>query len=814
MGVINPIPDDLLSLYGDDYYGGTEGDKVARAQGYLDYAYTAEHGVSWAAALVKLLRPAGGRVLDIGCADGHLLAKLGPDYAKFGIEATEIAGRIAREQGVELLARDLFDPILIERYRGSFDVITAIAVFEHLSNIRAGVDAALQLLQDDGVLLFEVPLMSAVGNNETWLTSSLEHVWYPTEPALQKLIQDELGAQLVGAEVFITGYASTYVGLVFRIGANEQFIREVATRVLTQQSEPASADEAVGRMLLHLVHAATPTHSTIGALVDLPLTELSPSMMKRIATLWQDDLWRLQLARLEVEKVQARALQLQSDLDTIRSDHIQNRLELTASLATVQAQLAVTKADLASRIAAEGEFSSQQASLTRDRIAVEAALAEVNAVRAGAAWRAAILLGRAAQRRPRLARLIRGAARVTWWTMRGQLMNRLRLRRQIRTLLRAEATVPPANAADPSDLRGEPVILEETGHRPPLTEGERPDDWPLVSVVITSFNYGPFVTAAVDSVLAQTFKDLEVIVVDGGSSDFASRFVVAGLQPPRTRVLMQGAGRQVGANRNFGISQARGRYICCLDADDTLSPTYIEKAVYLLERHNYDVISGAMKTVGGDYRQIDIIEEPNLDDILAANHVLTCAVFRRSLWEQAGGYRDVDQTVSGHVYEDWAFWIRLAALGARFRNLPRDPVLRYRVHTNKDSLSRGKDVLPMDLQREMVRRMNQDVLQTATDRVARSRRQTASRFGAPPAPIVLNRAPTALQQLTLLLAMPYLILGGAERLLSTIVGHLTQMGWRIVITTSIEPGSGHGDTTPWFERYTSEEFAQVFDAEV
>lgn len=809
MGVINPIPDDLLSLYGDDYYGSNEGFEGEPDRGYLDYTYTAEHGVSWAAALVKLLRPAGGRVLDIGCADGHLLTKLGTGYAKFGIEATEIAGRVAGERGVEMLGRDLFDPILIERYHGSFDVITAIAVFEHLSDIRAGMDVALRLLQDDGVLLFEVPLMSSVHNNETWLTSSLEHVWYPTEPALQKMIQEQLGAQLVGAEIFIAGYASTYVGLVFREGANEPFIREVVARVLTQQSEPSSPDEAVARMLLHLVHAATATHSAVAALVNLPVTELNSSMMRRIVTLWQDDLWRLRLARLEVDKVQARVHQLQSDLDTARSDHIRNRFELTAGLATTQAQLAVAKADLAFRIAAEGDLSHQKAILNRDRTAVEAALAEVNAVRAGALWRVAIFLSQAGQRHPRLGRLAHRTARVLWWTMRGQLIDRLRLRRQIRAQLRAEASVSHASAADPSDVAGELVILEETGHRPPLTKGERPSDWPLVSVVIVSFNYGPFVIDAVDSVLAQTFKDLEVIVVDGGSSDLASRFAAAGVQHPRTRVLMQGVGRRAGANRNFGISQARGRYICCLDADDTLAPTYIEKAVYLLERHNYDVVSGALKMVGGDDCQINVVEEPNLEDLLAVNHVLTCAVFRRSLWEQAGGYRDVDHTVSGYVYEDWAFWIRLAAFGARFRNLPRDPVLLYRVHTGNASLSRGKDVLPMHLQRDRVHRMNQDVLQSAAEHVAMSRRQAALRYGAPPAPpalIVLDRAPPVLQPPTLLLAMPFLILGGAERLLSTIVGHLTKMGWRVVITTSIEPGSEHGDTTPWFKRYTSEIF--------
>ena len=98
------------------------------------------------------------------------------------------------------------------------------------------------------------------------------------------------------------------------------------------------------------------------------------------------------------------------------------------------------------------------------------------------------------------------------------------------------------------------------------------------------------------------------------------------------------------------------------------------------------------------------MEQPDLDALLNNNHMLTCAVFRRSFWEQAGGYRDVDPAISGHVHEDWAFWVRLAALGARFRNLHRDPMLRYRVHTA--NLSRERHVLPMSRQRQMVWQMN------------------------------------------------------------------------------------------------------------
>jgi glycosyltransferase involved in cell wall biosynthesis/SAM-dependent methyltransferase len=835
MGVIEPTPSDLTGLYQGDYYGiGRSEGGTRNRHGYADYAHTAEHGDSWAAALIKLLRPTGGRILDIGCADGHLLAKLGPGYAMFGIEASETTGRIAAERGVVVLGRDVLDSGLIESHRSSFDVIAAIAVFEHLSDIRAGMQTALHLLRDDGVLLFEVPLMSAVHDNAVWLASSLNHVWYPTEAALQHLVQNQLGVQMVGTELHIAGYASTYIGLVFHKEADERAIRGLAARIVLREVDTDTAEEATARMLLHLIHAATPTHAEVGALANLPPAAFNPTLLRRLTELWQADLWRLGLMRADRDEARTQTRALKADLDTMESDRVRTHTELTTSLFVAQARLATAQEDLRVRIATELNMSQQRAALDRDRAAADAAqaaarafqsnadatLAAAHAMQSGAAWRVAAVLRESARRYPQVARQTRRVARVLWWTVRGRLISKLRLRQQIRVQLHAgriaqeESPVSRAEAAvwtPPQSIV--PILeeissLDETGHKAPLPTGpKRQEDWPLVSVVVTSLNDGQLVTDAVDSALAQTFKDVEVIVVGGGSSNPSSRFVVAGLRRPRTRVLMQGADHRAAANRNFGISQARGRYICCLDSDDTLAPTYLEKAMFLLERHGYDVVSSAMKQLGGDEGQINVAEQPDLSALLVGNHVLTSAVFRRSLWERSGGFRDVDRNVPGYVYEDWEFWVRLAAMGARFRNLHHDPMLLHRAHPV--SLSRGKDVLPMSGPRDMVHQMNRDVPQSVARRISLSRRQASIRSGTPsamPAAIILDRIRADARPPTLLLTMPFLILGGAERLLSAVVEHLVQAGWRVVITTSVDPGTDHGDTTAWFERHTSEIF--------
>jgi glycosyltransferase involved in cell wall biosynthesis len=104
---------------------------------------------------------------------------------------------------------------------------------------------------------------------------------------------------------------------------------------------------------------------------------------------------------------------------------------------------------------------------------------------------------------------------------------------------------------------------------------------PAVSVIMPSYQKAPFVAAAVESVLAQTLTDLELIVVDSSTDEtpqilerFGARIRVVRDQP-----------RGISAARNLGIRSSRGRYIAFIDADDTWMPTKLEKQIALLERN-------------------------------------------------------------------------------------------------------------------------------------------------------------------------------------------------------------------------------------
>ena len=118
-----------------------------------------------------------------------------------------------------------------------------------------------------------------------------------------------------------------------------------------------------------------------------------------------------------------------------------------------------------------------------------------------------------------------------------------------------------------------------------------------------------------------------------------------------------------------------------------MDPTYIEVALYLLERRGYDLVSTAMQCFGESDEVFGVPLTPDLRALSAANAVTTAAVYRRALWERAGGFHDTGLG-GAYVYEDWKLWVRIAALGARITNI-QAPLFRYRVHSSA-SLPAGR----------------------------------------------------------------------------------------------------------------------------
>ncbi|WP_080415367.1 glycosyltransferase [Burkholderia ubonensis] len=509
--------------------------------------------------------------------------------------------------------------------------------------------------------------------------------------------------------------------------------------------------------------------------------------------------------RQRAEDLQARVDSMQRmAVDNSESASIIEKLERAAELAREDARLNTAQA---ARGTAEAvaKLARMQARAIEAERRVEELAQQIQTVSGGIVWRFASRLHTFGVRYPRVRRVVRNAARLVYWSLRFQLFKKLREVRRINRFNAEQAKAKQEKAGQ--DGPSQVTWLTERGAQEFSIDVREAELWPqahpLVSVVIPCFNYGHLVHEAVQSILDQTCKDVEIIVVEGGSSAAESRQRIAELAeraPDNVRILLQDRPHRAGANRNFGISHARGRYICCLDADDLLAPTYLEKAVFLLETYAYDVVSAGLKRFGENNTETwNPMERPDLPSLLNGNEVVTCAVFRKELWRLAGGYRDTDPT-GWHIHEDWVFWVRLAALGARFFNIRGECLFFYRTHGA--TLSNSSSVLDNELQREHVRLANEDVLDVTSASVSRIRAATTIHVNG--ANANLARIQPRTDAPILLLATGHLILGGAERLLSAVIAHLKRCGWRIIIVTTVPVDDSHGDTTSWFEPSTSE----------
>lgn len=183
---------------------------------------------------------------------------------------------------------------------------------------------------------------------------------------------------------------------------------------------------------------------------------------------------------------------------------------------------------------------------------------------------------------------------------------------------------------------------------------------PLVSVIIPTFNRWPLIRDAVESVLAQSFSDFELIVVDDGSTDDTCRELAK--MAPRLRCFTT-ARRGVSAARNFGVSVALGRYIAFLDSDDLWLARKLEKQVAFMKRDpSIEVCQTEEIWIRNGIRvNPKAIHRKPSGDIFAPSLELclvspSAVMMTKDLFAKAGGF---DETLP--VCEDYDLWLRIAA---------------------------------------------------------------------------------------------------------------------------------------------------------
>jgi glycosyltransferase involved in cell wall biosynthesis len=199
-----------------------------------------------------------------------------------------------------------------------------------------------------------------------------------------------------------------------------------------------------------------------------------------------------------------------------------------------------------------------------------------------------------------------------------------------------------------------------------------------LSVVIPCYNHGEFILQAIASVESCQANVYEILIINDGSTDPLTQKVLQALTERGYQVIHQ-ENQGLAIARNHGISLAKGRYILPLDSDNKIRPNYITKAIKILDRQpEVGVVYGNFEFFGG-VAGIKEVPEFDINLIVRGNYIDACAVFRKTAWEDAGGYDDKIPEQLG--YEDWDFWLSVAEKGWHFYHI--DEVLfDYRLRSD------------------------------------------------------------------------------------------------------------------------------------
>ena len=195
---------------------------------------------------------------------------------------------------------------------------------------------------------------------------------------------------------------------------------------------------------------------------------------------------------------------------------------------------------------------------------------------------------------------------------------------------------------------------------------ENPTGQGKVSIVIPCYNHGAMLREALASVEEVRNENLlEVIIVDDGSSEAESIRILKEVAEAGYHVVSQ-PNRRVSAARNTGIRLAKGEFILPLDSDNRVRDVYLKEGVSLLKDNPSIGVVYTDAEYFGETAGRWHVQEFDLLSLIRWNFIDVCALYRKRLWEEVGGY---DEQMPWMGLEDWDFWLRVAAKGGTFVHL-------------------------------------------------------------------------------------------------------------------------------------------------
>ena len=311
---------------------------------------------------------------------------------------------------------------------------------------------------------------------------------------------------------------------------------------------------------------------------------------------------------------------------------------------------------------------------------------------------------------------------------------------------------------------------------------------PAVTIVTPFYNTGAIFHETARSVLRQSFQQWEWIIVNDGSTSPEALALLDSYRhtDPRIRVIDHEVNQGLSAGRNTGYRAARAPYVVQIDSDDLLEPTAIEKWVWLLESYpEFAFVTGYSVGFGAQ----EYLWEQGFHNggvFLEQNAVNATTAVRRDVHRAVGGY---DETIRGGL-EDWDFWLHCASEGYWGATLPEylDWYRRRENHADRwDNWDEGEQETGFQKQlRQRYPRLWEDF-------------PTPQAAPLAPYETVSDTLPWEnrlhKEKPRLLLIVPWLALGGADKFNLDLLGQLVRRGWEVTIATTLS--GAH----PWLAQF-------------
>ncbi len=203
---------------------------------------------------------------------------------------------------------------------------------------------------------------------------------------------------------------------------------------------------------------------------------------------------------------------------------------------------------------------------------------------------------------------------------------------------------------------------------------------PLVNIIIATYNYGHYLSEAIESVLAQTYPNIEILVVDDGSTDDTKQVVA---KYPQVKYVYQNrsSAKTPALARNNGLDLSSGEFYLALDADDKLRPEYISKCIDLISS---DKRIGFVWTATQEFGESSAVRWPRtlhhrFSVFRGTGGQLGAALTRRKAFDAVGGY---DESLI--ALEDWDLAIRICQKGWKAKAIF-EPLHLVRVHEGQQT---------------------------------------------------------------------------------------------------------------------------------